>query len=130
MRRFLKGSVTIEATVIVPMILLVVGVLFNMLLYYHDKSILVAVSHEAAVYGGYEKEEEIGEYFSSHIQGRLFLFSNVERQIEVRKDVVHIECMAQKGIMTLRTRCEVKKTNPEHYIRTIRTIKLIGEQRQ
>ena len=133
MKRYLKGSVSIEAAVIIPITLMVVGLVFSMLLYYHDKNILMAASYEAAAYGSCEKErkeQEIETYFVTCVQGRLLLFSDVKKQIQVKKDMINITCVAKEGAMTLKTNCKMKKTDPETYIRAIRNMKHIGEERE
>ena len=50
MRR-IKGSFTVEAAVIVPLIVFIFGVLLHILFYWHDKNILISTAHETAVFG-------------------------------------------------------------------------------
>ncbi len=131
MKKGAKGSLTIEATVIIPLAIFVIGILFYSLFYYHDKIVLHAASSETAIYGSYEKEpteEALKNHIDSRIWGRLLLFSDIEHQIEISKDEIEITSQAQKGPMSLKIRSMAKRTEPENYIRAIRKIKKIGEK--
>ena len=131
MSRKVKGSLTIEATVIIPLAIFVIGILLYSLFYYHDKIVLHAAASETAIYGSYvqePKEDELKEHMDSRIWGRLLLFSEIEHQIEITKEKIEIISHTQKGPMSLKICSMVKRTQPEQYIRGIRKIKKIGEK--
>lgn len=126
-----NGSFTIEAAVIVPIILLIFAVLIQILFYYHDKNILAGAAYETAVVGserrGYQKEE-LEAYFQRRIRGKLILFSDVRQQVEITKEKVTIRCLAKKKRMQIKSEASSKKTEPEPYIRDIRKIQKTGER--
>ena len=49
MKKVWKGSITIEASVIVPMIFMVFALVITALFYYHDKNVVASVVHETVV---------------------------------------------------------------------------------
>lgn len=130
MKKQIQGSVTIEAAVIVPLILLLFVIALHTLFYYHDKNILEAVAHETMALGSHEKElqdEELEEYFQSRIQGRLLLFRTIESKIENKEREVELVCSGQKGQMSIRLERVMAISKPERYIRNVRKIEKIGE---
>ena len=131
MRKRVKGSLTIEAAIIIPLAIFVVGVLMYSLFYYHDKIVLNAAASETAIYGSYVKEpreEELKEHMDSRIWGRLLLFAEAHHQIEIKKDEIQIISETKKGPMSLKVCGMARRTKPEQYIRTIQKIKKIGEK--
>lgn len=129
--RKMKGMLTVEAAVIVPMILVVFSVLLHMLFYYHDKNILLAAAHEAAAFGSsreVSEKTEIEEHFKARIKGRLLLFSKIEAEISLEQKQVTVSCTAMKNSMSIQVDSAVSRTEPEDYIRTLRKIEKIGEK--
>lgn len=130
MKRYQKGSFTIEASLIVPMILMVVVVILHILFYYHDKNILEGAAYETAVVGSgrieYE-EEELCRYFRERVRGKLVLFAMLQEEIEVKKEEVFVTCTARRKTMKVTVRASARRTEPEKFIRKIRKIEKLGE---
>lgn len=130
MKKGVKGSFTVEAACIVPLILFVFGVLLHILFYYHDKNLLASASYETAVYGAgrYEVDEaSINKHFQSRIKGKLLLFTTVKSEVLSEEEQVQIICRASQKAMSLRTECVISRTKPEDYIRSIRKLNKIQE---
>lgn len=128
--RKLSGVFTIEASVIVPLILFVFSVLMFILFYYHDKNILLGTAHETAAMGSSRQAvggEELEKYFASRIRGKLLLFTWVQSEVQVEEEEVFVICKARKNRMSLKVECTGIKTEPEDYIRGVRKLKKIGE---
>ena len=130
MRKSLKAGFTIEAAVIVPLILMMFGVLIHSLFYYHDKNILLGLAHETAVLGS--GRDEMREYdLESHLfvkaRGRLLLMEEVDPDVYMEEEQVTVVCSAKKGRMRMSVECEMSRTNPEDDIRSVRKIKKIQE---
>ena len=72
MRKIKKGSVTIEAALLMPLVLMIlIGVLY-LDFFVHDRAYLTAAAYEAAISGsmeGYKKKGNI--YEKADIQGRM-----------------------------------------------------------
>lgn len=130
MKQKLRGGLTIELAYLFPMILLVLGVLLHVMFYYHDKNILLGTAHETAAYGAGLDEVQEGElenYFTVRLRGKLLLFMNIEKEIQMNEKKVVVACHAKKRTMSLRIECSVNRTDPEAYIRSVRKIIKIGE---
>lgn len=130
MKQKLRGSFTIEASFIIPIILLVLGVMLYVLFYYHDKNVLLGTVHETAAYGASLEQTDadtLENYFVTRIKGKLLLFTRVEKEITVKDEEVSITCEASKSRMELQVQCSVERTDPEDCIRSVRKMKKIGE---
>lgn len=130
MNRRVRGTFTIEASVIVPLVLTLFVALFNILFYYHDKNVLEAAAHETAAFAStHEKieENELQNHFYSRIRERTLLFTQIEIEPQIEDGQVNIICSAKKNYMSLKVACTMRRTNPENYIRNIRKIEKIGE---
>ncbi len=130
MRKMVRGSFTIEAAVIVPIILLIFGILLHILFYWHDKIILISTAHETAAVGSSQtelSELELEYYFFERMEEKLLLFDRVECIAYIEEDTVKLTYDGSKGRMVAKGECCIQKTQPEDSIRDIRKIKKIGE---
>lgn len=126
----LRGSLTIEAALIVPIILLIFGVLLHILFYWHDKNILMSTAHETAAFGSSQRkpsELELEYYFFDRMEGKLLLFDRVECLSHIEDDWVAVKWDGSKGKMVTKGEYSVSRTRPEDYIRDIRKLKKLGE---
>ena len=126
----IKGSFTIEAAIIVPLILFIFGVLLHILFYWHDKNILMSTAHETAAIGSSRSEMaelELEYYFFSRMEGKLLLFDRVECISHIEEDEVTVAWDGGKGSMVAKGEYSMEKTTPENYIREIRKLKKLGE---
>ena len=130
MKKYIKGSFTIEAAVIVPIILFIFGILLHILFYWHDKIILTSTAHETAAVGNSQKELselELEYYFFSRMEEKLLLFDRVECIAYIEDDRVRVVYDGSKGTMVAKGECSISRTEPEDYIRDIRKLRKIGE---
>lgn len=131
MNKRIKGIFTVEAAVLVPMILVVLWLLMQVLFYYHDKNIVLGVAHETlAVGAGREdwEEKEMEAYFYSRIEGKLTLFSDIQAEVQIEKKQIQLTCSGRKGMFAICTEQVMSNTQPESYIREVkRLIKIQGE---
>lgn len=126
----MRGNFTIEAAIIVPLILFIFGVLLHILFYWHDKNILMSTAHETAALGSSRSEMtelELEYYFFSRMEGKLLLFDRVECISHVEEDKVTVVWDGSKDSMVAKGEYSVSRTRPENYIREIRKLKKIGE---
>lgn len=131
MKKNLRGNMTIEAVVIVPLILMVIAVVISIMFYYHDKTVIKGVAHETAMVFSDKKEatyEEVEEYFQKHLRRKLLVFSNVEAEITLEEKIIQITCSASRRFMRVLVETKVQRTEPEVWIRRIRLAEKIGNQ--
>lgn len=125
MKKSVKGSYTVEAALIIPIILGVFVLLIYILFYYHDKNIVAGAAYETLVVGVGRKEykeEELEEFFQERIKGKMLLFKNVEGEVQIANMVISIECRAKREHMNFTVKQKMEKTNPEKFIRDLRKI--------
>lgn len=130
MRTKIQGIFTIEAAVIVPIILVIFGFLLHMIFYYHDKIVLTSAVHDTVAIGVSREgmsEIELEYYFFSRFEGKLMLFSRVECSAQIEEEQVTIKCDGSKDSMSVKIECTMNRTEPENYIRDIRKLKKLGE---
>jgi len=130
MKKKAKGSLTVEAAVIVPLILFIFGVLMHILFYWHDKNILMSTAYETVVLGSSRSdmaEIELEYDFFSRMEGKLLLFDRVECVVNMEEDRVAIRCDGSKNTMKTRIEYSMSRTKPEVYIRKVRKTKKLGE---
>lgn len=123
--RKLRGSVTVEASFLVPFILLVLSVTITLLFYYHDKVTMKAVLHETiAVMSGEEEltEEMVESYFSEQIRGKLLLFPTGNLETRIEDGEIYVKCTSVRRGMELCMEGKMKRTRPETWVRTINNL--------
>ena len=127
----LRANVSIEVTVLVPLILMASVVVISILFYYYDKNVIKGVSYETAMVFSNEKEvsqEEVLEYLEQHLRGKLLVFSSVGKQVLIEEDEIQIICSANKRFMQVYVESKVKHTQPEVWIRRIRLAEKLANQ--
>lgn len=125
-----RGSFTIEAAIIVPLILFIFGILLHILFYWHDKNILMSTAHETAALGSSRSEMgelELEYYFFDRMEGKLLLFDRVECMVHVEEDKVTVAWDGSKKDMVTKGEYSIGRTEPEDYIREVRKLKKLGE---
>lgn len=125
MNRKLRGSFTIEAAVIVPVILTVFSLIVTMLFYFHDKNVVSAVVHETLVMGCSKEEittEELEQYLKMRSKKKLLLFEAVRATAEIDGEEITIVCTAKEKGMSLHVEMIMEKTDPEKSIWKLRRI--------
>lgn len=131
MRKKIRGTFTIEAAVIVPVLLMIFALIITLLFYYHDKNVVASIAHETIVYGCGKEEtskEKLEQHFQKRIRGKLLLFASVRTEVLVEENEITIVCTAQKNRMTLKHEMKMNKTEPEKYIRNFRWLKRSVEE--
>ena len=133
MRKELTGGITVEAALLIPVILFVFGVLLHALFYYHDKNVVKAVTCDTTSYGSYLKEPEqaaLKQYFDEQLSGKLLLFQEVFPDIQISEREIKVSCKSREKGMLIQTECAVTRTEPFYYIRQLRKIKKLSEEVQ
>lgn len=131
MKRKIKGSATIEAAVVLPLVIMMFAVIITMLFYFHDKNVITGVVYEVIAIGSTESEfnqEKLGRELTEKLSQRLLMFSTIYVDVQVEKSKLILQCNAKKGGMTLQVQVAMNMTEPENYIRKIRNFQKIGNQ--
>lgn len=94
-KKYLKGSYTLEATLIMPMILSILVLLIYWAFYLHDRAILSAAAYTAALRGsqmisGENISDEVNKCSKDLINNRLLITKGIEQRVEVKGDTIAV----------------------------------------
>jgi hypothetical protein len=126
-----KGSVTVEAAVIVPFLLFLCVMSLHLLFYYHDKQIVAAAVHETVAYAcGREgmDEGELEAHLKRRVKGKTMLLTKMETEVTFKGTQVSVCCEANQSPWELKIESVTRKTAPEVYIRSVRKLKKLEER--
>ena len=130
MRKKANGSLTVEASVIIPLILFIFGILLHILFYYHDKNILLGIAHETAAIGSGREDmsaHDLEHFAFAKAKQRLLFMEDIDSDVYIEKEFIRVVCSAHKGNMSTEVECRMSRTEPEDSIRSVRKIKKIQE---
>lgn len=120
----LKGSATVEALYIVPVIFLVFMVAVYLSFFFHDKNVLQGLVYEATLIGssqyhsdGQIDEEEIREFIEEKSKEKLLFFPIPQVEIAFSSDEIWVYAMSSKGSMEIDVEKEFPLVSPEMVIR-------------
>lgn len=128
--RMLKGSMTVELSFIMPLILFLIMGCILTVFYFHDKNIISAAAYETAVVGGTKARrkdgvtvEELEMLFMERIKRKCVLFSGSGVDVNVGEEKIVVTATAVKGRFRSKVVKTAAVTEPEKYIRDKRRIK-------
>lgn len=132
LRLTLSGSMTVEMSFLMPIILLLLMTSILSVFYFHDKNVLSAAAYETAVAGSVKARKpggaDVGELhalYAERSQGKCILFSASEAEIEVGEEQIEVRAGASKGRFGISIVKRAPVTEPENYIRDKRRVKEI-----
>ena len=119
-RRKLSGSMTVEMSFLMPMILFLIMGCILAVFYYHDKNILGAAAYETAVVGREKDGVETGKLqalYRERIRKKCVLFPTGRANVTVGKEEIEVTVTAKKGKFKVAVRKCAAVTEPERKIR-------------
>lgn len=127
--REVRGSMTVEMSFLMPLILFLIMACILVVFYYHDKNILAGAAYETAVVGSTKarekdgvKEGEMEQLFAQRAGGKCVLFVHPEVEITVGEEEITVEVYASRKWMELSVSKKAAVTQPERYIRNLRRL--------
>ncbi len=130
MFKTVRGSMTVEASFLMPMIMFLIMGCILAVFYYHDKNILSGAAYETAVVGSTKAREtggvtegELEQLFRERVKGKCIMFSNVRAAVSVGKDEIEVTAAADRRSMKVSVTKRAAVTEPEKYIRNMRRLK-------
>lgn len=128
--RRLNGSMTVEMSFIMPVILLLIMQCVTAAFYFHDKNIISGAAYETAVAGSTKahekdgaKEGELKWLFRERVNGKCILFAGAEADISITENAVSVTAAASGKGRKLSVVKKARVTEPEAYIRDMRRIR-------
>ena len=133
-RIWLTGSLTVEMSLLMPLILLLLMSSILAVFYFHDKNILAGAAYETAAVAGNEDPGEgedrcggTGSAFSERIQGKCILFPTPDAQVEIKRQEITVRASVQRGRFGLSVEKKIPVTEPEKEIRDRKRLIDTGE---
>lgn len=126
----LRGSMTVEMSFLMPMVLFLIMGCILAVFYYHDKNVISGAAYETAVVGSTRMRErdgidegELEALYAERIEGKCILFAGSSTQVRVGEKEIEVKVTAQKGRFRLSVLKKSAVTDPERYIRDRQRIK-------
>jgi hypothetical protein len=123
----LQGSMTVEMSFLMPMILFLIMGCILTVFYYHDKNILSGAAYETAVVGSTKarekdgvKEGELETLFYERVKNKCIMFVRPQVSVNVEKEEIEIIAAASRKYMKISVSKKAAITNPEKKIRDLR----------
>lgn len=132
-KRWARGSMTVEMSFLMPMILLMImsGILASF--YFHDKNIIAGAAYETAVVGSTKMREEKGvttaelqALYQERIGGKCILFPESKARISLAEEEISVEAEGKRGRFGVSVSKKAAVTKPEEHIRNLRRIEEIS----
>lgn len=134
LKKCMRGSMTVEMSFLMPMILMLIMSSIMAGFYFHDKNIIAGAAYETVVVGSTKireknmiTEKELEKLFQERTRGKCILFSSVSAIASISEKEIEIDAMAKKGGFSLSVMKKAAVTEPENHIRNIRRIKEIAD---
>ena len=128
-----KGSFTVEASMLIPFLILILFVFLCLCLYLHDRSVLSSCAAELAGKGAAEKdqtEKELEAWLQGQAaglaRGKLLCLRETEAAVKVTKQKITVSYMGRTGLLgglTAKEEEQAARLNPTKRLRSIREVK-------
>ncbi len=126
----LRGSLTVEMSLLMPIILLLfMGCVFATF-YFHDKNILAGAAYETAVVGSTKArerdgvtEEELKKLCRQRIKGKCLFLTSSQVSVEISEEEIQVRVTAHRKIFSVSVQKCAAVTNPEKKIRDADRVK-------
>lgn len=120
-----QGSMTVEMSFLMPMILLLVMECILAVFYCHDRNILSGAAYETAVVGSTKARESIREgeletLFYQRAGDKCIMFAHVKVFVKVEKHEIEVAAEASRKYMKILVVKRAAVTEPEKKIRNKR----------
>lgn len=126
-RRCSRGSVTVEASFLIPFLLMITGALICLTLYLHDRSLLAACASELAGKGAQEKyksDEGLEQWLTAEgrglAEGRLLALRECSVEVQVTKLAVTVTFQGETALMGGLEICETGTAKRLYTVEVIR----------
>lgn len=131
--RTYRASMTIEMSVLIPMILMIVMLSILAAFYYHDKNILQGAAYETVVVGSTKMRErdiltesKLKTLCEERIGRKCILFGKTQVKVIIEEEEIEVNIVANKRWFSLKIEKKAKVTEPEKKIRDVRRLKGMG----
>ena len=129
MKKKLKGSLTIEMSILIPVILLIFMGFVLTVFYYYDKDIMHGAAYETAVLGSVKlreeaefTESELEAFCRERLEGKNIMMTSVVVNADIQEEEIIVGITSKKKGFSLSVEKRAAVTEPEKKIRDIRRL--------
>lgn len=132
-----EGSLTVEASLLVPFLMLLTFVFLCLCLYLHDRSVLSSCAAELAGKGAvrkYQTEKELEDWLCGQAaglaRGKLLALRELQASVKVTRDKIVVSYQGRSGLLgglEIHEQEEARRINPVARLRVSRGLKKIGK---
>jgi hypothetical protein len=119
-----QGSMTVEMSFLMPMVLFLIMGCILTAFYYHDKNILSGAAYETAVVGSTKtrekdgiKDGELETLFYQRTKGKCIMFVDMYVSVKMEKEEIEVIARASRKYMKVSIMKRAAITEPERRIR-------------
>lgn len=122
-RKNLKGSITVEMSYVLPIIIFLIFLLIHTVFYYHDKAVLAGAVAESVEQGiedvrsDKDEESDLNAYLRGRIGNKLIWLRTTSLSAEKQEDVVRVRVDAGRWIFRTSVYLEGRVPYPEKELR-------------
>ena len=137
-KKMKKGSLTVEASMLIPFLILIIFAFLCLTLYLHDRSVLSSCAAELAGKGAAEKyrdEKELEAWLKGQAfglaRGKLLCLKDTGASVKVTKQKITVSYTGRSSLLgglSVKEEGEAVRLNPAKRLRSIREIKRLGER--
>lgn len=129
-----KGSVTVEMSYIMPLILFILVSLIRVSFYFHDKIILSGIMGETLITGAqYAREEgrepvDLQAFFKERVHNKLAVLDVDEMEVLEDRKQIQVQVKAKKWNMQLHLNQKGNRIRPEELLRKKRKMEIFTKK--
>ncbi|MGN1165771.1 MAG: TadE family protein [Lachnospiraceae bacterium] len=133
-KKYCRGSMTVEMSFLMPIILLMIMGSILAAFYFHDKNVIAGAAYETVVVGSTKMREkdqitenEMVKLFQERVKKKSILLSDINAIATISENEIQINVIARNGKFRLSVMKKAAVTEPENHIRNIRRLKEITD---
>ena len=136
-KRLREGSLTVEASLLIPFLVFLMFVFLCLCLYLHDRSVLSSCAAELAGKGAarkYQTEKELEDWLNGQAaglaRGKLLALRELQTSVKVTGERIVVRYQGYSGLLgglEIHEQEEARRINPVARLRVNRQLKKIGK---
>ena len=130
-KKQLTGSMTIEASFLIPIVFMILMELIFTFFFMHDKNLLHGTAYEAVVVGSTKMrekekitEQELIAYCQERLKQKCIFLTYQQIKVSIDEKEIRVQITASKGRKSIEVEKRMPVTNPEERIRDIKRLEL------
>ncbi|MDR1018918.1 MAG: pilus assembly protein [Lachnospiraceae bacterium] len=127
MRKSYQGSLTVEMSYLMPIIILLIIACINVCFYFHDKGVLHAAAYETISVGRNKmrtndkiSEGRLESFFAERVRGKCLYLTSVSKNISISDTKINIQVNGKGKGLKVSIVKTIPLDDPEKFVRTMK----------